>query len=210
MENEQNKCPGCGGALNPGDKYCRGCGYSIEKTDVRTLPFQALSLMFIAVTALFGFIVYSVVTAKPEPQFVHPQVEGMDPSAMAGLQEFIKTLPTDYAGLVAQGNTNMDHGQYAEAVVCYDRALALQDSSADVYTDLGACYHALGEIDSALVQFEQALRINPNHAVAHFNIGVVYHALGDTARTRQYWDRYLELEPDSPIADTLRAILKAF
>ena len=81
---------------------------------------------------------------------------------------------------------------------------------ADVYTDLGACYHALGEVDSALVQFEQALRINPNHAVAHFNIGVVYHTLGDTAKTRQYWDRYLELEPNSPIADTLRAILKAF
>jgi cytochrome c-type biogenesis protein CcmH/NrfG len=210
MESNSDICPACGSQLKPGDKFCRGCGREVGGIRARSIPLQAMILMFTAVTALFGFIIYSVVTAKPEPKFVHPDVEGMGRSAMMDMQDFVESLPSDYAGLVAQGNVSMDHGRYAEAVVCYDRALETSDTSADVRTDLGACYHALGEIDSALVQFEQALRLDPDHAVAHFNMGVVYHTLGDMTKTKQYWTRYLELMPESPIADTLKTIMNSF
>ena len=191
----------------PDDRFCRGCGNWHDKK--AGAPYQSLILMTVAAAAILGFVVYSVVTAQAKSKFIHPEVEGMDRSAIMNMQNFMASLPSDYTGLVAQGNMSMDHGRYAEAVVCYDRALALDDTSADVRTDLGACYHALGQIDSAMVQFDRALGLDPNHAVAHFNMGVVYHTLGDMNKTRQYWNRYLELMPESPIADTLKAILKS-
>lgn len=209
MNNENNNCPHCGAIFAPGEKFCRGCGNRHTEAQSVNPGFQSITLMVVTVTAIFGFIIYSVVTARPEQKFIHPEIEGMDQSTMMDMQNFVESLPTDYTGLVTQGNTSMDHGRYAEAVVCYRRALDIQDSSADVRTDLGACYHALGQTDSALVQFEGALRLDPDHAVAHFNMGVVYHTLGDMTKTRQYWNRYLELMPGSPIADTLKSILNA-
>lgn len=202
-------CPQCGAAFIRGDKYCRACGHWYEKAGGVKTAFQSIVLLTATAAAILGFMVYAMVTAQPKPDFVHPEVEDMDRSKEVDLQAFAALLPSDYAGLVAQGNMNMDHGRYAEAVICYDRAIGLNDSSADVRTDLGACYHALGQIDSALVHLAKALQLDPNHAVAHFNMGVVYHSAGDMAKTRQYWNRYLELIPESPIADTLKSILNS-
>lgn len=210
MNNISMTCPQCGAVFIRGDKFCRACGHWHEKAGGVKTAFQSFVLLSVTAAAILGFVVYAMVTAQPKTGFVHPEVEGMDRSRAVDMQAFMASLPADYAGLVAQGNMNMDHGHYAEAVICYDRAISLDDSSADVRTDLGACYHALGQIDSALVQLGKALQLDPNHAVAHFNMGVVYHSAGDMAKTRQYWNRYLELLPDSPIADTLKSILNSF
>lgn len=209
MNNISANCTQCGATLITGDRFCRGCGHWRETSPAGRSSFQSIILMSVAAAAILGFVVYSAVTARPKMEFVHPDIEGMDLAAMTNLENFMNTLPSDYAGLVAQGNMSMDHGRYAEAVICYDRALALDDTNADVHTDLGACYHALGQTDSALVQFSKAISFNPDHAVAHFNIGVVYHTLGDMDKTRWYWNRYLELIPESPIADTLKSILNS-
>ena len=103
----------------------------------------------------------------------------------------------------------MDHGRFADAVESYRRALAIDGSNPDLWTDQGACFHALGLHDSAIVKFNKALDLAPDHAIVHFNMGVVYHALNNPDKTRQYWNRYLELNPESPIGDTLKSILNS-
>jgi tetratricopeptide (TPR) repeat protein len=163
---------------------------------------QAISLILVAIVAILGFVSYTLVTAEEKKDFTHPQIEGM-----ADMNPMPEEFPTDYATLVSEGNHNMDHGNYAAAVEYYRRALAIDDSNLDVWTDQGACFHAIGQHDSALANFNHVLGIDPDHAIAHFNLGVVYHTMNQPDKTRLHWNRFLELNPESPIADTLRSIL---
>ena len=62
-------------------------------------------------------------------------------------------------------------GNTAEAVVHFEKALALQPDSVDVHSNLGAALLSLGQIDEAIAHLRRATEIQPRAANAHNNLG---------------------------------------
>jgi tetratricopeptide (TPR) repeat protein len=81
--------------------------------------------------------------------------------------------PTTFEGWVGLGNQRMDSGFYAEAIVAYEAALALNAKDTNVRVDLGTCYFYSGNPDQAIVEYRKAIALDPKHANAHYNSGVV-------------------------------------
>jgi tetratricopeptide (TPR) repeat protein len=104
----------------------------------------------------------------------------------------------------------MDSFNYAVAAECYRRALDLDDRSADVRCDFGACLHAMGLPQRALEEFRIVLAAEPTHQVVHFNLGIVHYDLGRLDSARYYWEALLALNPDERAAERVRELLRDF
>ena len=57
------------------------------------------------------------------------------------------------------------------ALVYFKKALAVDDSRADAYVDLGYFYFQQRNLDSAKVYYEKALLLDPKNAPANNNMG---------------------------------------
>jgi len=113
-------------------------------------------------------------------------------------------MPTDFQGFVQLGNDFMDRGIWDHAIRQYEQAVAIDSTNADVYVDLGACYHAQGDFDDAFKSLKHALRIKPNHPIALFNLGIVELSRADTTAAKQYWNDYVNVAGDTPQANMVR------
>ena len=167
-------------------------------------------IIIIAVVLAVAVTGYFVLSQKPrmaKTGFQHPDIPGIDMSVTPEMEQIISELPDDYEALVKLGNDYMDHGVYALAIECYQRAIDIDSSSADVLIDLGVCRYAVGEGEKAIELFEKALAMKPDQIIGYFNMGIVYKSLGNTDKAVQYWKKIIELEPDSPMADTVRGYI---
>jgi len=205
---EINVCPSCGGALESGSRYCPGCGVTISKSKTGMISSRGSIFIVAGFVVLFGLL-YLADATKPEKAVAGAPREqkATMPDNMAQYREMIDRLPQDYDKLVAMGNKLMDEGSYHLAIEAYKKAIGINSGDADIITDLGACYHALGNGEEAIRLFEKAIEINPKHAIAHFNLGIAYRDLNDNENVRKYWGRLVELYPDQPIADTVKKYL---
>ena len=123
-------------------------------------------------------------------------------SPIASLESQAASRPNDKAALIALGNAYFDADRPAEAASVYERALALDPANADVWTDLGIMYRALGRYDDALKAFDKALAAVPDHANAQFNAGVVrYFDLKDKEGGRRVWEALLKQRPGARAPD---------
>lgn len=158
--------------------------------------------VFLGALVLVTLIAYNLIAWSQKPPEEQMPAEAAAPAIEPG------AMPTDFAGKVQLGNEFMDRGLWDHAIRQYEEALALDDSHADVYVDLGACYHAQGDFETALAEIKQALEIEPDHQIAWFNLGVVQLSLVDTTAARGSWERFLEVAGDLPQADMVRQQLE--
>ena len=69
------------------------------------------------------------------------------------------------------GNILRALGRPAEAMSCYERALALAPTSVDTLYNLGNTCQDLGQPERAIAYFERALRLRPEAIELHNNLG---------------------------------------
>ena len=123
-------------------------------------------------------------------------------SPIASLESQAASRPNDKAALIALGNAYFDADRPAEAASVYERALALDPANADVWTDLGIMYRALGRYGDAVKAFERALAEVPGHVNAQFNAGVVrYFDLKDKEGGRRVFEALLQQHPGARAPD---------
>jgi tetratricopeptide (TPR) repeat protein len=74
----------------------------------------------------------------------------------------------------------MDDGEYADAILCFRKALSAEpdntrwaDHSA-AYNDLGYAYLQQGETSNAVANLEKAVSIRPNYPEAYYNLGCAF------------------------------------
>jgi Flp pilus assembly protein TadD len=95
-------------------------------------------------------------------------------------------------------------GQFDEAVIEYERAIALDPRYAVAYSNLGSVLLQQGRSRDAVRRLEQAVTLNPQNAEALNSLSVAYAAEGDVEKALATIDRALKLNPSDALQKLLR------
>ncbi len=146
-----------------------------------------------------------------KPQITFPETQaGPDPieinRKVQMLKDILKKDPKNLSALVELGNLYFDSRQPKEAIEAYSQYLAIKPDNADVRTDMGIMYRALGDIDRAIEEFKKAAKSDPKHINSRYNIGIVLlHDKQDIEGALKAWEDYLRVDPNSERANRVRA-----
>jgi cytochrome c-type biogenesis protein CcmH/NrfG len=139
---------------------------------------KAESIVFAAAGVFFGLIVGWIIGTQqagpPRPagsapsaaQTTAPSSTGQSPAPKPVDENRAQTLratalqdPRNAVVRVELGNMYMDADRPTDAVTWYEEALRITPRDVNVSTDLGVCYHYMGDADRALKQFAYSLSI---------------------------------------------------
>lgn len=113
------------------------------------------------------------------------------------LEEAVRKNPKDVAAWIQLGNQYFDIQKPNAAIHAYEHALGIQPDNANVLTDLGIMYRAIGQFEKAVQMFSKASDIDAKHEHALFNTGIVlYYDLGRKVEGRQAWEKLLRMNPE--------------
>ncbi|KAF1074358.1 tetratricopeptide repeat protein [Halodesulfovibrio sp. MK-HDV] len=136
--------------------------------------------------------------AVQQTQPKQPQVSQAQASKIIDLERLTRNEPDNVSAWQQLGNAYYDANRPENAITAYNKALALDDSSADVWTDLGTMYRRAGQYQKAIESYNNALKIDPIHANALFNKGVVYvHDLKQKEKGIVAWEELLASNPSA-------------
>jgi tetratricopeptide (TPR) repeat protein len=85
--------------------------------------------------------------------------------------------------------------RYADALACYDRAIALKPHYANAHYNRGSNLKKMNRPEEALASYEQAIALNPNHAEAHNNRGVTLQEMKRYDDALPSYERAIALNP---------------
>ena len=94
-----------------------------------------------------------------------------------------------------------------EAIVMYEKAIALHLEHANVYYNLGVILKEQNRLDEAIVLYEKAIVLNPNHANSYTNFGNI---LKDQNRLTEAMTRYekaIALNPNNTNAQVNKSLI---
>jgi tetratricopeptide (TPR) repeat protein len=108
------------------------------------------------------------------------------------------------------GNILRAQNRPAEALTCYEHAIALAPGSVDTLYNLGNICHDLGRTERAIAFFERALRLRPDAVELHNNLGTALQSVGRLDEAIACYRRALALRPDTvQTLDNLAGALQA-
>lgn len=187
----------------------------------RTLSLSpALLVLIIVLTFVCGLLAGSMFShrtvaqqtvsagaAQPQsqPQASAPQQQPISPEMqrhIMDLESVVIKEPKNRDALVQLGNAYFDNGQFSSSISAYEAALKLDAKDANVLTDCGVMYRAVGKFDKALEKFVQAQQVEPGHVNAMFNQGVVLNFdLHQHEEGLKVWRDLATLHPDARTPD---------
>ena len=95
-------------------------------------------------------------------------------------------------------------GRYPQAILSFDRAIALKRNFSDAYWERGRGYQSLQQYDNAIRDFTKVIQILPNDGRPLADRGLVYLAQKDYESAIQDADRAIELDPKLAAGYALR------
>ncbi len=108
------------------------------------------------------------------------------------------------------GNILRAQDRPAEALICYEHAIALAPGSVDTLYNLGNICQDLGRTERAIGFFERALRLRPDVVELHNNLGTALQSVGRLDEAITCYRRALTLRPDTvETLDNLAGALQA-
>jgi protein O-mannosyl-transferase len=94
------------------------------------------------------------------------------------------------------GNALFEKGRVDEAIIQFQKALAINPDLAEAHYNLGNILILKRQADEAIIQFQKALEINPSFAGAHYNLGDVLFQKGRVDEAIVQFQKALEINPD--------------
>lgn len=82
-------------------------------------------------------------------------------------------MPSQAQSLVQQADSAYNNQDFVTAVRLYNRAIADDGVSAEVYYNLGNAYYRIGKLGRAVISYERALKLDPSMADARANLAFV-------------------------------------
>jgi tetratricopeptide (TPR) repeat protein len=99
------------------------------------------------------------------------------------------------------GRTRYNESDYRQAIVCFERALALRPRYVEAENNLGLSWRDLNEIDKAKTAFQTAIDWQGDHPVdsqPFLNLGMLLADASDFKQALPYLEKALALSPDNP------------
>ncbi|MFZ6771271.1 tetratricopeptide repeat protein [Undibacterium sp. SXout7W] len=117
-------------------------------------------------------------------------------SAQAAFRQIVQIPLVSVELLNAVGRELNSQGDYADAKKSLLRALASDDSIADIHNNLGLAYFGLLQLDDALKSFEVAVLYSSDTPDYFVNIGNVHAARGDLEKAIKSTKEALKINPE--------------
>ena len=126
----------------------------------------------------------------------------------ADLYRRILAAEPDHAkSLHLLGVIDLQRGDPAAAIARMTQALAMDDSLATCYSNLGAAYRAVGRFAEAEATSRRAVELLPDFAMAHLNLGLSLVVQDRSEEAIGYFQKALQLQPGD--AGALRGLAHA-
>lgn len=134
---------------------------------------------------------------------------GQSAARIAELEQVVAKDPKNLQAWITLGNDYFDSNQAQKAVQAYAKALEIDPTNANVLTDQGVMFRALGFYDRALANFEKASKLDPKHLQSLFNTGIVYAVdLKQNAKAKATFEALLQKDQTSDLARQAREMLQ--
>jgi protein O-GlcNAc transferase len=121
---------------------------------------------------------------------------GMLERGAALCKAIIRQRPHDFDLLHLLAIIQTQLGQAEDALVNYNKALAVKPDSAEVLYNRGITLRNLNRLDESLTSYDGALAIKPDFAAALVNRGLIYHQLNQLGDALTSYETALSIKPD--------------
>jgi protein O-GlcNAc transferase len=108
--------------------------------------------------------------------------------------------PDNAAALVGRGNMLRKQRRHAEALACYEQAIALKGDHVEAFLQRGNALQALGAFAQAVASYEAAIALKPDEADAFYNRGIALKELGRLDEAVASYEAAIALKPGYPLA----------
>jgi tetratricopeptide (TPR) repeat protein len=121
------------------------------------------------------------------------------------LADYYESLPNRTADddknladvLAIIGGIYQYNGSYAESIVWFNSALALDNKKAGVYHSRAESYLQINDVDRAIESLQQEIALEPGNYFSILRLADLYKQLNDIGKEEECLDRLLERNPDS-------------
>ncbi len=113
--------------------------------------------------------------------------------------------PPDFNFYQTRADQNVGKGEFALALVDYNRSLEMKGDNPTAYVNRGKTHYTLKSYDLSVRDFDRALELNPKDSVAFLSRGVSYEKLGDSRKAMVDFQKSIDLDPTN---ETAKANLK--
>ena len=117
--------------------------------------------------------------------------------AEAAYARCLKFNPRNIGCWLNRGNTLLSLGKYKEALLCYDRAIAIRDDLPTAWNNRGIALKHLGRYEDALRSYNMALKLDGNFKDAYLNKAILYFDLKRYEEAHNFAKRVLEIDDKS-------------
>jgi tetratricopeptide (TPR) repeat protein len=93
-----------------------------------------------------------------------------------------------------------------EALGEFNKAIAANPASADVYYNRGLAYYKKGSYDQAISDYNKVMEIAPGATDALYGRGLAYYKKNDIKQAIVDFNKVIEMRPEFPLAYSARAI----
>lgn len=179
---------------------------------------MVMVVIALIVGLLGGFLIFSISNKEKAPQGAVQNVPMGAGSPVdyqqriAELEKIVASNPNDRGAWVQLGNDYFDTSQPQKSVAAYQKALDLapnDPANANILTDQGIMFRAMGMYDRAIANFEKARSLDPKHTQSVYNLGIVYATdLKQADKALKAFNEYLLLDSTSPQAQQVRQMIE--
>jgi tetratricopeptide (TPR) repeat protein len=124
-----------------------------------------------------------------------------DPLCITYFNNAIRVNPEKPEAHYALGFFYQEHGQYNEALACYDNMLMVSPGNASGLYNKGYVYLVyLKNYDEAVRFFTEAIKVEPRYADAYYNRGFAYELKKNRQAAKADFENALRIEPEHDLA----------
>ncbi|UNC91112.1 DUF5050 domain-containing protein [Candidatus Contubernalis alkaliaceticus] len=179
MASQNNQfCPSCGGKLEPGDKFCAGCGISCQDDPTKEGPVQPEA---------------QTKSNKIKPVFILIAALIIIPLVFLAARTAVTTgTKKAIEDKLALAEKYLLDQEYEQAILAYDEVIEIDPRVEKAYTGLAKAHVGLWNMDSAEEVLKQGIEIVPNTIPLRSELAGIYLRQGKQEEAREVFLEILE------------------
>lgn len=108
--------------------------------------------------------------------------------------------PPDFSFYQKRADASVGKGEFAQALVDYDKALEMKADDSSIYVSRGKTHYSLKSYDRSVADYNKSIELDPKAAVAYFNRGASYEKLGQNDKAMADYQKAVELDSTNEFA----------